>query len=108
MLNEKELQSTKLVKSSPISPPVLALPDLTGHLTIDTDACDVQVGCALLRKQPDKTVEQIGYWSRSLTDAKRRYDMTQRESLATAWAVFLLHPYLENTIFTIRTDYDSI
>lgn len=64
-LNEEELNSMNSLKNALISPPVLALPNNSGHLTLDTDACNVQVGCVLLQQQPDDTTKPIGYWSRS-------------------------------------------
>lgn len=33
---------------------VLALPYLQGQVTLDTDACDVQVGCVTLQEQSEK------------------------------------------------------
>ncbi|NJR72361.1 MAG: hypothetical protein HC782_04925 [Gammaproteobacteria bacterium] len=64
-------------------------------MTLDTDACAVQVGCVLLQKQPDDTVRPIGYWSLALNDAERRYDTTQRECLAIVWSVLILRPFLK-------------
>lgn len=82
----------KSLKDALISPPVLALPGSAGHLILDTEACNVQVGCVLQQEQPDKVIQTIGYWSRSLTDAKRQYDTTQRECLAIVCAAHLLRP----------------
>lgn len=64
-------------KNALVSTPVLVLPNETGYLTINTDAYDLQVGCVLLRKQLDNTVESIGFWSRLLMDTERLYDTTQ-------------------------------
>lgn len=60
-LNEKELQSMQSLKNAFISPPVLALPIQTGHLTFDTDAFDVEDGCVLLKEKPVMKVKPIGY-----------------------------------------------
>lgn len=60
-----------------ISPPILALHYTGGHYSLDTDACEVQVGCILLQGQSDKTKKPIGYWSRSHTEAEIAYDTTR-------------------------------
>lgn len=80
-LNEEELKSMKLLKDAFISPPVLALSISTGHINLDTKACDVQVGCMLLQAQHDNKTRHIGYCSRSLTNAERKYNTSQRECL---------------------------
>lgn len=36
------------------------------------------------------------------------YDTTSQESLAVVWEVLILYPYLDGTIFTIRTDHDDL
>lgn len=89
-----------------ISPPVLALPNSTGH--IDTDACDVPTGCKLLQEKPQKTVMPIGYWSTSHTDAERLYETTEQKCLAIVCAALFLCPYLEHTRFTLKTDHNSL
>lgn len=60
-------------------PPVLALPRLDGYYTIDTDACDAQVGRVQLQKQESKVLKPVGYWSRSDCVAERRYNTTHKE-----------------------------
>lgn len=70
------------LKKSLVSPPVLVLSDSTGHLTPDTDACDVQFGCVLLQEQPGNTAKRIEYRSRSLTNTEHQFDTIPRESLA--------------------------
>lgn len=96
------------LKSALVSPPVFTLPDATGQMTLDTDPFDVQVSYVLHQAQTDESTKPIGYWSRSLTDAERKYDTTQWEYLAIVWAVLLLHSYFEGSRFTIRTDHDSL
>lgn len=95
------------LKIAQISFPVLALSNSGGHKTLDKDACNVQIDCVVLQKQPGKTTNPIGYWSHFLTDIKQRYDRTQRTCLTIVWSVLLPRPYLEGQCFTIRTDYDG-
>lgn len=85
-----------------ISTPVLALPYTGGHNTLDTDACNVQVGCVQLQEQPDSTKILAAYWSPSLAKVERAYNTTQKECLAILSPVLLLRLYLEGTRITIR------
>jgi len=49
-----------------LHPPVLALPRRGAPCTIDVDACDTQLGCALLQVQPDSQLKPVGFHSRAL------------------------------------------
>lgn len=107
-LTTEETEAFETLKSKLVEPPVLALPRGKGRYTVDTDACNEQVGCVLLQEQPDGVKRPIGYWPRTLTTAERAYGTTHRECLAVIWAVLILRPYLEGTRFTIRTDHDAL
>ena len=107
-LSDEEEKAFKSLKSKLVNPPILALPRSEGKFTLDTDACDTQVGCVLLQDQPDGHARPIGYWSRKLTKAEQAYTTTERECLAIVWAVTLLRPYLDRTRFTVRTDHSAL
>lgn len=107
-LSAEELTALHALMDALISPAVLALPYAGGHITLDTDTCDVQVGNILLLKQPNDSVRPTGYCSRSLNDAERRYDTTQRECFAIVWSFLLLGLNLGGNRFSIRTDHDSL
>lgn len=49
-LNEKEGDFVASLKDSLIGPPGLALPESSGLYTLDTGACDKQVGFVLLQE----------------------------------------------------------
>ena len=101
-LTEEEMKAFETLKAALISPQVLALPRAGFKYTLDTDACDVQIGCILLQDQPDsKTPKPVGFWSRTLTPAEKGYDTTNKECLAVVWAVLTLRPYLEGEHFLI-------
>lgn len=89
-----------------VSPPTLVLPNGRGKYILNNDACNVQVRCVPLQKQPDGTTKPDEYWSRSLPKAEQSYDTTQREYLAIVWSVLMLRPYLAGTHFKIRTNHD--
>ena len=52
-INEAQLQAFSLLKEALAKPPVLCLPRSDLPFSIDTDACEYQVGCALLQTYPD-------------------------------------------------------
>lgn len=95
------------LKNVLIFPLVLALPNTTCHMTFDTNACDVHIGCNLQQQQPNSTTKSIGYRSRSLINAERKYNTMQGESFAIFCAVLLLRAYLGGTRITFHTD-DSL
>ena len=76
--------------------------------SVDTDACNHQVGCALLQVSEDGTRHPIGFWSRSLSAAERNYSVGEKECLAIVWAVQMLRPYLEGTHFHLFTDHQAL
>lgn len=67
--NNEELKPKNLLKESLKAPPILTLTSFTGHIILDTDACDVQVESVLLQAQHDNTTRSNGHWSRSYTSA---------------------------------------
>lgn len=97
-----------VLKKELITQPVLALPQLNGHYTIDTDACDSQVACVLLQEQEDKVLKLTGYWSCSFCDVETRYGTTHKERLAVVCSVLLVWRYLEKMQFIIRTSHQAL
>lgn len=80
--DEEERTAVDELKENLINHPILPLPRDDKRLVIETNACGKQVGCVPLEPQQDEQdTRPIGYWSCSLSDAKWRCDMTQRECL---------------------------
>lgn len=88
--------------------PICALPNAIRKYTLNTNACSLQVGCALAQKQHDGTMKLVAYWSRLLTDTKRTYESTQRELFAIVRTVLVLRPYSDSTRITLRTGRKSL
>lgn len=97
----------KSLKNALISPHLFTLPNITGHTTLDTDACDVQIRC-ILRQHLDYITNSYEYYSRSLTNSLCVYNTTQLECFAIVGAVLQLQHYLEETQFTMRTEHKSL
>lgn len=104
-LSEKVTNALNTLKNALLSPAVLTLPNSTGHITIDNDNCDVELGWVLLKQKPDEATKLIGCWSRSFTDT---YDTTKRKYLAIVWLIFFLQPYQKGTRLIIRIDHDTL
>ena len=107
-LSNEEFESFRELKRLLMNPPILGLPRLGYKYTLDTDACDNQVGCNLLQNQPNGDRLPIGYWSRALTPAEKNYSTTERECLAVVWAILTLRPYLQGVRFTLRTNHGPL
>ena len=70
------------------NPPVLAYPDYSSPFVLHTDASEVGLGAILYQRQNGK-MRVVGYGSRSLTPAEKRYQLhsSKLEFLALKWAV---------------------
>ena len=74
----EQTEAFELLKNALIKPPVLGLPKSDLPYSVDTDACNQQVGCALPQSYPDGTRHPIGFWSRSLTPAAKNYSVGEK------------------------------
>ena len=106
--NEDQYHAFNLLKQAISEPPVLRLPQSNLPYSLDTDACQHQIGCALMQTHPDGMRYPIGFWSRSLSPAERNYSVSEKECLAVIWAIQLLRPYLERTHFEVYTDHQPL
>jgi hypothetical protein len=66
--------------------PVLRNPDCDKHYILDTDASQFAVGATLSQEYPDGN-HLIAYFSQSLTNTERNYDIYDRELLAIIYAI---------------------
>ena len=71
--NEEQLIAFEDLKSRLISTPVLRLPQTGLPFSIDTDASEYQIGCALMQEDTQGARHPVGYWSRTLSSAERNY-----------------------------------
>jgi hypothetical protein len=106
MTREHEIAILQL-KDMLLSEPVLAHPDWDLPFEIHCDASNYAIGVVLCQII-DGQERVIGYYSRLLRDAEKRYDTTQKECLAVVWAVKKLRPYLYGRSFIVKTDHASL
>ncbi len=107
-LDDAQLESFRALISAVVSPKVLALPVQGLKYSVDTDASDYGVGCALFQTHPDGTRKPIGFSSRTLNDAERNYGIPERECLAVMFALKTLRPYILYEKFILHTDQESL
>ena len=81
-LTNEEQQNFETINKALVSPLILALHRAGFQYILDTDACDVQVGCFLQQEQPGGKPKPFGLWSLSLSQTDCNYDTTNKECLA--------------------------
>lgn len=105
---EDQLLSFKTLKKALGSAPTLRLPGSGLPYSVQTDASDYRVRCALFQDHPEEGRHPIGYCSRSLNVAEENYSVTEKEGLAVVYTTKILHPDLERKRFSIHTDHQTL
>lgn len=90
-----------------VKPPVLAYFDPSRRTQL-ADASLVALGAVLLQFDSQQHPRIISFASRSLSDVKRRYSQTEKESLALVWAVERFYFYLAGLEFELITDHKPL
>ncbi len=101
-------RALELLKAAVPRPTILRLPRVDLPFSVDTDACEYQIGWALMQGNEDGTRYSIGFWSRSLLPAEKNYSVRGKHCLAVVWAVQLLRPYLKRKRFELFTDHRAL
>eukprot|EP00171_Calliarthron_tuberculosum_P001622 IDg1622t1 len=107
-LDEAQARAYQRLIEAVTDPPVLALPKLGLPFSIDTDACDHQIGCALFQTHEDGNRKPIGFWSRTISKAEKNYGMPEKECLAVIYAIQICRPYVQGEEFTVHTDCSAL
>ena len=83
---------------------MLALPDFTQSLVLDTDASNTGLGAVLTQIVNGKE-QVLSYASRTLTRSEQKYCVTRHELLAV---IKKFRPYLLGRRFTLHMDHGSL
>ncbi|XP_050665912.1 uncharacterized protein LOC126966079 [Leptidea sinapis] len=101
------LEAFKRCKSSLSHATLLAHPDTTAELAIQTDASDHAIG-AVLQQSKGNTWQPLAFFSRKLSPSQKKYSPYDRELLAIYEAIRYFRYMVEARTFTIYTDHKPI
>ncbi len=90
----EEQQAFDKLKRLVTEEPVLAHPDLTQQFEVEVDASGYAVGATLVQRKEDGKKHPIGYFSATLNEAQRNYDIYDLELLAIVLAFRNWRPLL--------------
>lgn len=105
--SEKQEKAFCELKNRLVSAPILSCPDFSQTFKLQVDASDEGLGASLTQKRNNAEVV-IAYASRLLSNAERKYTVTEKECLALVWAVKKFRPYLEGYKFIAVTDHIAL
>lgn len=101
---EKSFENLKKIVSSKIS---TYIPDFNEPFVVTTDASNTGIGAIL--KQIINGEERVVDWaSKKLSDAEKKYGITEKEFLAMAWAIEHYEYYLKGRKFKVITDHQAL
>ena len=98
----KHQNTFNTLKARVTSEPILAHPELDKQFELEVDASGFAVGAVLLQKKEDGKRHPIGYYSSTLNEAKRNYDIYDLELLAIVKALKHWHPLLAGSPHKIK------
>jgi len=89
---------------------VLVTPELDKEMRVEADASDFAMGGVLSMKCEDKKWRPVAYISKSLNEAKRNYEIYDKEMLAIIWCLEAWRHFLEGAKdwFEIWMDYKNL
>ncbi|VVC41753.1 Ribonuclease H-like domain,Integrase, catalytic core,Reverse transcriptase domain [Cinara cedri] len=96
------------IKELVISDKVLVHFNPSFPIILTTDASNDGIAGCLSHKMPDGDERPISFISRTFMPAENNYSVTDKEALAIFWSVRKLFQYLQNQVFTIRTDHKPL
>ena len=98
----EEQKSFDTLKSRVTEEPILAQPNLADQFTLEVDASGFAVGAVLLQRKADGKLHPVGYYSSTLNEAERNYDIYDLELLAIVKALRNWRPYLAGSPHKIK------
>ena len=103
--SDEQEKSFKESKQSLLSSQLLVHFDPSLNIRLACDASAYGIGAVLSHEMPDGSEKPIGFVSRTLSDAEKKYSQIEKEGLACVFGVKRFHAYLFGHHFTLQTDH---
>ena len=88
--------------------PILAFPDFTAVVVLDTDVSKSGIGAVPSQVEKDGEERVVAYASRVLNKVEWKYSVTRKELLAVVTFIKHFRSYLLGRHFILRTDHSSL
>ena len=108
LLEGKALFSFEKIKMCLASAPVLRRVDYSRPFLLQTDASGIAIGAILSQKDDNGREYVIGYGSKKLTPAQRKWDTREQEAFAAIWGCEFFRHYVLGSPFELQTDHESL
>lgn len=73
--------------------------------SLDTDACNHQIGCAIVHIKAEITRLPIVFWSRRLSACEMSYSIPEKEYFGVGFGITTRLSYLVQEDFDVHTDH---
>ena len=107
---EKQQKACEKLKERFTTEPVLVTPDLDKEMRVEADVSDFAMEEVLSMKCEDEKWRPVAYISKSLNEAKRNYEIYDKEMLVIIWCLEAWRHFLEGAKdwFEIWTDHKNL
>nr|XP_050038472.1 uncharacterized protein K02A2.6-like [Dermacentor andersoni] len=95
----------KKIKELLTSDRCMAKYHLSYATTVSADASSFGLGAVLLQTQPSGERRPVAFASRSMTETEQRYSQTEKEALATTWAIQRFDKFVRGIPFDVESDH---
>ena len=92
---ERQQKAFRELKERFMTEPVLITPDLDKEMRVEADTSNFAIEGILSMKCEDKKWKPVAYISKSLNEAKRNYEIHNKEMLAIIWCLEAWRYFLE-------------
>ncbi len=107
---DRQQQAFDTLRTRVTEEPILSQPELDKPFELEVDASGFALGAVLLQRKDDNKRHPIGYYSSTLSEAERNYDIYDLELLAIVKALRNWRPFLAGSphIITVFTDHANL